>query len=169
MKIIKIVIVLRVMQHKFVPKCHVTISSIIALNLVSLKQLLETWRFCATKMKLWCLKPCSRRCSIITQSVQQAGYWLDDRSWFPGRCRELFANASRQALEPAQPRIQCLQVLPPNGKAAGTWSYTSTPPYVFMARCFEHWGFIFPDTVGIKYLWHVSEVCNNDVSITEDV
>jgi hypothetical protein len=42
MKIIKIVIVLRVMQHKFVPKCHVTISSIIALNLVSLKQLLET-------------------------------------------------------------------------------------------------------------------------------
>jgi hypothetical protein len=81
------------------------------------------------------------------------GYGLDGVLWFGSRRRLgifLFITAFQTALGPIQPLIQwipgdlSLGVKRPGREAyhsptsnaeASAWSYTSTPPYVFMAWC----------------------------------
>jgi hypothetical protein len=79
----------------------------------------------------------------VTQHSDEATGWTTGVR-FPGRAGFLFAVASRPALGPTKPSIQWVSGGSlPGGKTAGawswpltsTWSYTSTPAYVFMAWC----------------------------------
>jgi hypothetical protein len=124
---------------------------------------LEFWRYlvfhrlhtshCNVITKTPVIKVCSFFPKVqagVAQSVQWLGYGLDDRVWFQARAGILFfATAFRPALGPTQPPIQwvpgalSLGVKRPRREAdhsstsiaevKNARTYTSTPPYVFMA------------------------------------
>jgi hypothetical protein len=90
---------------------------------------------------------------VITQSVEELSYGLDDRGFdsLQGLGIFLFTAVSRTALGSTQPPIQWVlgtlslgvkrlgrevdHSLPSSAEVKNVWSYTSTPQYVFMAWC----------------------------------
>jgi hypothetical protein len=81
----------------------------------------------------------------VAQSVYRLDYGLDNRSSISDRGGEFFslATAFRLALGPNQPPTQwalghlSLEIKQPGREAQvkNVWSYTSSPPYVFMEWC----------------------------------
>jgi len=83
--------------------------------------------------------------------IQRFSYGLDEFESRQGQEFFLLATASRPALVPIQPPIQWVPGAltpgvkwtgleadhspPPSAEVKNTWSYISTPPYVFMAWC----------------------------------
>jgi hypothetical protein len=96
------------------------------------------------------------RMDLKSRSVSRPGYGLDDRGSIPGRVWLgifLSATASRPALEPTQPPVQCVSGVLPLGvgvkrpwregdhspsssaEVKNAWRYTSSSQYFFIASC----------------------------------
>jgi hypothetical protein len=87
--------------------------------------------------------------SSLSSSVSIVTRLRDRRPWFDfrqGLQVFLLATASLPALGPTQPPIQSVPWIkrpgreadhspPPSAEVKNAWSYTSTPPYIFMVWC----------------------------------
>jgi hypothetical protein len=103
------------------------------MNLSTLGDEYKLWSSSLCNFLTFCVTPfCA---AAVAQSVNWLGYGLDERGSIPSRDWEFFSSP------PSLDRLWAHPASYPmstggsfsGGKAAGAWSYTSTPQYVFMA------------------------------------